>query len=159
METKYQPGFLAFKEIAPMVRLYECLQKESPQLIPSVWIVDGNGMMHERGIGLASHFGVLIDEPTIGAAKTPPSNIFSFVKAKDDLLSDKEHFVYNGANVVGASILGNGTGTKPIYVSIGHRVSLETAIRVVRMCCKHRIPEPTRQADILSREMLRRCGL
>ena len=88
--ARYQPGFLAFKEITPMLRLHEP-QKESPQLMPSVWIVDGNGIMHERGIGLASHFGVLIDEPTIGAAKTPPGSIFSFVKGKNDMLSsDKE---------------------------------------------------------------------
>lgn len=149
----YRPGFLAFREVAPMLRLHAIVASDAPALLPQVWIVDGNGVMHCRGAGLASHFGVAIDAPAIGVAKTAPANF-----ERGDALPGGGHALRIGGAVVGAEIPG-GASTRPVYVSVGHRVSLATAIRVVRACSQFRVPEPTRHADILSRQALRERGL
>ena len=69
LELPYIAGFLAFREVPFLVRLVEKLRKEHPYLLPDVIMVDGNGILHHRGFGLASHLGVLIDIPTIGIGK------------------------------------------------------------------------------------------
>lgn len=70
LSEPYIPGFLAFREAPHLLKLVEKLKKEKPQYIPQVILFDGNGVLHNNGCGLASHMGVLLDIPSIGASKT-----------------------------------------------------------------------------------------
>jgi deoxyinosine 3'endonuclease (endonuclease V) len=131
-------------------------------LVPQVIFVDGNGILHPRGFGLASHLGVLIDIPTIGIGK----NLLcvdglekSPVKTNFDLNCHKagDHVKLKGQSkkTWGAAFKSTKTTTNPIYISIGHKISLERAIELTRKYTNFRVPEPVRQADIISRAMIR----
>ncbi|XP_038021418.1 endonuclease V isoform X5 [Anas acuta] len=127
-----------------------------------VLLVDGNGLLHHRGFGVACHLGVLTDLPCIGVAK----NLLQVDGlARDELHREQirslqregDTFPLTGTS---GSVLGMAlrscNSSKPLYISVGHRVSLETAVRLVQSCCRYRIPEPIRQADIRSREYIRK---
>ncbi|KFQ09441.1 Endonuclease V, partial [Leptosomus discolor] len=147
VSAPYVAGFLAFREVPFLVLL-----------------VDGNGLLHPRGFGVACHLGVLTDIPCVGVAK----NLLQV----DGLVRDELHREQNssGTVFVGISLLSvcsflflntqvlrsHNNTSRPLYVSVGHRVCLETAVRLVRSCCRYRIPEPIRQADIRSREYIRK---
>ena len=100
-------------------------------------MIDGNGILHPRGVGIASHIGVLLDTPTIGVAKTLLCG---------EVVGDK--VMYEGRLIGNA--LKSGKAKNPVYVSPGHKISFETAYRVTNEFCKYRIPEPLRQAHILA---------
>ncbi|NWT04577.1 ENDOV Endonuclease, partial [Mionectes macconnelli] len=147
----YVAGFLAFREVPFLVEAVQRLQQEEPRLRPQVLLVDGNGLLHHRGFGVACHLGVLTDLPCVGVAK----NLLQV----DGLVRDELHreqirslqrsgdtFPLTGASgrVLGMVSICNNS-SKPLYISVGHRVSLDTAVRLVRSCCRYRIPEPIRQ--------------
>ncbi|XP_050175248.1 endonuclease V isoform X3 [Myiozetetes cayanensis] len=128
-----------------------------------VLLVDGNGVLHHRGFGVACHLGVLTDLPCVGVAK----NLLQV----DGLVRDELHreqirslqrsgdtFPLTGTSgrVLGMALRSYHNSSKPLYVSVGHRVSLDTAVRLVGSCCRYRVPEPIRQADIRSREYIRK---
>ena len=138
--------------------------KQSPELTPDIILVDGNGILHTHRFGLASHLGVIVDIPTIGVAK----NLFQMNDL--GLLRDDEHkskidqlekvgdsFDLCGEEnqVLGLALKNCAATSKPVFVSIGHKVSLERAKKVVLQCSKFRVPEPVRQADMRSREFIR----
>lgn len=133
----YIPGLLAFREIPAVLQALEKLRAE-----PDVMIVDGHGRAHPRRLGIASHLGVLLDRVTIGCAKSilcgkagEPKNQ---VGAQSPLIDQGEK--------IGAAVRTR-LNTTPVYVSIGHRISLERAIEVVLKCGKgYRLPETTRYA-------------
>jgi deoxyinosine 3'endonuclease (endonuclease V) len=134
-------------------------------LEPDVTLVDGNGILHPEGFGLASHFGVLMDIPTVGVSKTfLHVDGLSKTDIKEIVASEaKESELHNGVSLIGKSgrcwgvALTGGKGVKnPIYVSVGHCISLKSAVKIVQACCLYRIPEPIRQADLRSREIIRR---
>ncbi|XP_040386483.1 endonuclease V isoform X6 [Cygnus olor] len=127
-----------------------------------VLLVDGNGLLHHRGFGVACHLGVLTDLPCIGVAK----NLLQVDGlARDELHREQIRSLQRGGdtfpltgtsgNVLGMA-LRSCNSSKPLYISVGHRVCLETAVRLVQSCCRYRIPEPIRQADIRSREYIRK---
>lgn len=162
LDAPYIPGFLAFRECKFLVRLVKDLAEKNPTLIPQVILVDGNGVLHHRGFGLASHLGVLVDIPTVGIGKNllcVDGLTKEYVKSK---IVSKSRGGKDGVPLIGTSgrtwgqavCLSPGT-TKPIYVSIGTRISLKTALRLARACSRYRVPEPVRQADLASREFLR----
>ena len=137
----YIPGLLAFRELPVVLDAFEKLEHE-----PDLIIVDGHGFAHPRRFGIACYLGVLLDKPTIGCAKSilvgraaPTENR---VGAWTPLLDKGE--------TIGAAVrtkLNTARGINPVYVSIGHRVSLETAIDFVLSCTKgYRVPETTRYA-------------
>ena len=133
----YIPTLLSFREI-PVIMA--CIKKVNQQ--PDVFLVDGQGIAHPFRCGFASHLGLLLGKPTIGVAKSRLIGENTVI-GKDSLL------VENG-QIVGAQITTK-EKLKPIYVSIGHLVSLETAIKVVRQCIRHtRIPEPILKAHKLA---------
>ena len=70
LDLPYVPGFLAFREVPHLMKLINTLKEKRPEYIPQVILVDGNGILHQNGFGLASHLGVLADIPTIGCGKT-----------------------------------------------------------------------------------------
>jgi deoxyribonuclease V len=114
------------------------------QTIPDLILVDGQGLAHPRRMGLASHLGLLLDIPAIGCAKSLLCGRHEPPGAGAGCYSELIH----GGEVIGAA-LRTKEGTKPIYVSIGHKVDLPTAIYWVMQCCRgHKIPEPTRLAHL-----------
>ncbi|CAG8549880.1 10367_t:CDS:2 [Paraglomus occultum] len=169
LDYPYIAGFLAFREVAPLLSLITSLQSKQPSIFPQFIIVDGNGTLHPRQFGLACHLGVLADVPTIGVGKNflqiddgVELSMPHVKKVTKDVLKKGGDVYYlkgQSGTVYGAAVRSLDTTTNPIFVSVGHRISLDTAIRLVLRCCKYRIPEPTRQADICSREFIRTQNL
>ncbi|TMW64961.1 hypothetical protein Poli38472_009128 [Pythium oligandrum] len=163
LPAPYIAGFLAFREVPALTKLYEDLIKRCPEHIPDVILVDGNGVLHPQGFGLASHFGVLANIPTIGVGKT-----FLHVDGltKPDIKKLMQDAKAAGQQVVkiqghsgriwGAAICGPAGVQNPVYVSVGHLISLDTALAIAMACSQYRIPEPIRQADLRSRVEIRK---
>ncbi|MEW6686842.1 MAG: deoxyribonuclease V [Candidatus Edwardsbacteria bacterium] len=141
----YIPGLLSFRE-GPV--LFDAISKL--KTIPDVILFDGQGIAHPRGIGIATHLGILLNKPTIGCAKSNLCGTFKQPKQKRDSSSP----LYLNGKIVGA-VLRTKNYTQPIFVSPGHLISLKTAIYVVLACGKgYRIPEPLRHAHTLSKHVL-----
>lgn len=140
----YIPGLFAFREIPLLVPALEKL-KTQPHLV----IVNGQGMAHPERVGLASHLGVLTDTPTIGCARS------RFIGTHEPPPKEKGAFtyLYDNEEVIGA-VVRTRTNAAPLYVSIGHRVSLSRAVEYVLKCTRQfRLPEPLRAAHRLTRLM------
>ncbi|XP_049717459.1 endonuclease V isoform X2 [Elephas maximus indicus] len=163
LTAPYVSGFLAFREVPFLVEAVKQLRAKEPGLLPQVLLVDGNGLLHHRGFGVACHLGVLIDLPCIGVAK---KLLQVDGLEKNDLHKEKVQLLQAGGDtfplvgdsgiVLGVALKSHDHSTNPLYISVGHKISLETAVRLTRACCRFRIPEPVRQADIRSREYIRR---
>jgi deoxyribonuclease V len=139
VEFPYIPGLLSFRE-APLV-LEAC---EKLIHSPDLFLIDGQGIAHPRRFGLASHLGILLNTPAIGCAKSRLWGKHEPVAEEPGSFS----YLKDGPEVIGA-VLRTKERTKPIYVSIGYKVDLETAIKWVLNCCRgYRIPEPTRLAHL-----------
>ncbi|HLP88567.1 MAG TPA: deoxyribonuclease V [Nostocaceae cyanobacterium] len=137
----YIPGFLSFREIPAVLKALEKIQTT-----PDIILCDGQGIAHPRRLGIASHLGVLIDIPTIGVAKS------WLIGQHEELPAAKGCWkpLIDKGEIIGA-VLRTRTGVKPLYISSGHRVSLQTAIDYVLRCTpKYRLPETTRIADKLA---------
>ena len=133
----YIPGLLSFREIPPLLTAFTQLQTE-----PDLVIVDGQGIAHPRRFGLASHLGLVLDKPAIGCAKSrlwgryeePESEQGSYT-----YLMDKDE-------VIGAAVRTR-KNVQVVYISIGHRISLDSARTWTLACCRgYRLPETTRYA-------------
>eukprot|EP01116_Phalansterium_solitarium_P016184 TRINITY_DN3704_c0_g1_i3.p1 TRINITY_DN3704_c0_g1~~TRINITY_DN3704_c0_g1_i3.p1 ORF type:complete len:252 (-),score=33.56 TRINITY_DN3704_c0_g1_i3:157-912(-) len=161
----YVPGFLAFREVPHLVKLIDDLRVSRPDVMPQVILVDGNGIFHPRGLGLASHLGVLCDIPTVGVGKTHfLVDGISLQRARElerglSHAGQAAELVGDSGRVWGALLRCTEASVKAVYVSVGHRIGLSTALELVRRCCLFRIPEPVRQADLMSREFIRKLGL
>jgi deoxyribonuclease V len=138
----YIPGFLGFREAPSLVEAFKGL-KQTPQLI----MVDGHGISHPRGLGIASHIGVLLDLPTIGVAKS--ILVGKLEGTLGPLVGDQVPLMWKGKQI--ATVLRTKLRCNPLIISSGHRVSLSTAVDLVLNCLtKYRLPEPTRQAHLAS---------
>lgn len=143
-DSPYAPGYLAFREGRLTVEAVAGLGSQ-PELV----FLDGHGVVHERGLGLASHVGVLLDLPTIGVPKTP------FHSIDHDPGPDRgDHYVLTkewGAQ--GASVRLK-RRVKPVYVSPGHLVDLPSALALALVWSsgRHRVPDPLSAAHTLSLE-------
>ncbi len=135
----YIPGLLSFREVPSILAGFQKLHHQ-----PDLLMVDGQGIAHPRRFGIASHLGVLLELPSIGCAKSILTGHLSGtlgeeVGARVPLIADKNEVIGMGVRTKAR--------TNPIIVSIGHRISLETAVDYVLSCCRgYRLPEPTRQA-------------
>ena len=136
VKMPYIPTLLSFRELPPAVAAVKKLK-----LKPDVFLVDAQRLAHPFRCRFASHLGLALGKPTVGAAK---SKLIGTEVEKDSrtLLVDR-------GEVIGEAVTTK-PGAKPIYVSIGHMVSLETDVEIVRHCAKTRIPEPLRQAHNLA---------
>ncbi len=129
----YVPTLLAFREIPPAIA---CIRKLRIQ--PDVFLVDGHGIAHPYRCGFASHLGLIVGKPTVGVAKKRLIGEPAYI-GKDTFLS------HNGKII--ASVIRAEEGRKPIYVSVGHLISLKTAVTIVKKCTlRGRMPEPLWQA-------------
>jgi len=134
----YVPTFLAFRELPAAVAAARKLKTR-----PDVFMVDGHGWAHPRRFGFACHFGLVLKAPTIGVAK---NLLCGEVKGSRGYWRP----ILDEGEIIGAEVFTRING-KPVYVSVGHKVSLETAIRIVLNCSKgYRIPEPIRQAHMIA---------
>lgn len=147
LDFPYIPGLLSFREL-PLV-LKACAELS---ITPDLFLVDGQGVAHPRRFGLASHLGLFLDRPTIGCAK---SLLCGSCESPGDKIGDYAKIEDNG-ETIGAA-LRTRSGVKPVYVSTGHQVGLESAVRWVLNCCRgYRLPEPLRAAH---REAGRKAGV
>jgi deoxyribonuclease V len=140
----YRTGFLSFREV-PILAAALARLKERPDVV----LVDGQGIAHARGLGLATHLGLVADIPTIGVAK---SRLVGEGQEPAQAAKSFSELIWRG-KLVGL-ILRTQTGTKPLYLSPGHRISLPECLQITLGCVtKYRIPIPLRQADLLSRRL------
>ncbi|MFI6480397.1 deoxyribonuclease V [Nonomuraea sp. NPDC050663] len=138
----YVPGLFAFREIPALVQALERLSRA-----PGLLVCDGHGLAHPRRFGLACHLGVLTGLPSVGVGKTP------FVGEFDDPAPARGSWspIVLDGEVVGR-VLRTQPSVRPVFVSPGHRISLETACEQVLRCApRYRLPEPIRLADHLAR--------
>ncbi|UCG82529.1 MAG: deoxyribonuclease V [Dehalococcoidia bacterium] len=148
METKvveqrvtfpYVPGLLSFRESPLVIAACEELDAE-----PDLILVDGQGIAHPRRFGLASHLGLLWDKPTIGCAKSRLCGQHDIVPPQTGAYTE----IIDSGEVIGVA-LRTKPGVSPLYVSIGHKIDLQSAVDWVLRCCRGlRVPEPTRLAHI-----------
>lgn len=134
----YIPGLFSFRELPALAKALARIQQK-----PDLVVCDGQGIAHPRRFGLASHLGVLFDVPTIGCGKT---RLVGKHQEPGKERGASEPLIDRG-EVVGR-VLRTQTGVKPVYVSVGHRISLKTACDwILKLSPKYRLPETTRQAD------------
>ncbi len=134
----YVPGLLAFREGPALTKVFAQLRTE-----PDVLVFDGQGLAHPRGMGIATHMGLLLDKPSIGCAK---SLLFGRYQEPEQAKGAWADLRDPHGNVIGA-VVRSKPKTTPIFVSIGHRIDLATAIHLSLACTRgYRIPEPTRLA-------------
>jgi deoxyribonuclease V len=133
----YVPGYLGFREVPALLLAWEQLPQK-----PDLMILDGQGVTHPRRMGIASHFGVLTNHPSIGCAKNmlygnyKPLGLQKF--STSPIISQEEHMGY---------AVRTKDNVKPVYISPGHKVSVADSLEFIKSCIlKHRIPEPTRLA-------------
>ncbi len=142
----YVPGLLSFREAPLLLQIF----RELP-MVSDVVIFDGQGLAHPRGFGLACHMGLFLNKPSIGCAKSRLIGEYNEpgpVKGSMTPLTIKD-------KVVGA-VVRTRDNVKPVFVSPGHKVSTESAARIVLETCRgYRLPEPTRLAHILSQKAKR----
>ena len=144
VDFPYIPGLLSFREL-PVV--LQALKKLSQP--PDLLLVDGQGIAHPRRLGLASHIGLWLDLPTIGCAK---SRLYGVHGEISDKKGARTALLDNDARQIG-HLLRSRARTKPLYISPGHLVSVETASEFVLSCCgKYRLPEPIRAAHRASNQ-------
>jgi deoxyribonuclease V len=143
----YIPGLLAFRESPALLKAFEKLRIE-----PDLVMIDGQGLAHPRGFGIACHIGLWLDKPTLGCAK---SRLFGNHRPPPLKRGGWTPLTGNHNEVIGA-VVRTKDKTNPVYVSIGHKIDLLSAIQYSLACAQgYRIPEPTRQADIFVGQLKR----
>lgn len=138
----YIPGYRAYRELLVMSIIYNKLSEQ-----PDVIFIEAHGIAHPRGLGLASHFGVSLQKPTIGIAK----KILIGQEKGDEI-------IFNNRTV--AKALVTKQGAKPIYISPGHMISLKTALEVTKKCVRepHKMPEPIVLARKIAEKVKKELG-
>jgi deoxyribonuclease V len=149
----YRTGLLSFREVPILTAACRRLRH-----LPDLLLVDGQGIAHPRGLGLASHLGLVLDRPTLGVAK---SRLLGEYTEPDEAAGSRTPLIWQGKEV--GLVVRTRTGVRPLYVSSGHRCSLRETVAIVLGCLKgYRLPEPLRRADWLSRRLretwLTLCG-
>jgi deoxyribonuclease V len=140
----YVPGLLSFREVPALMQVWESLAQK-----PDILVLDGHGIAHPRRLGIASHFGVITDTPTIGCGKS------ILVGKHEELPAEAGStvpLIHKGETV--GTVLRTKNKTNPVFVSPGHRITLHHAVEFIKRCTgKYRIPEPTRQAHLWVNEV------
>ncbi|KAL6549719.1 hypothetical protein OROMI_020207 [Orobanche minor] len=187
LSIPYVPGFLAFREAPVLLELLEKMKKGALLSYPQVLMVDG--------FGLACHLGVLADLPTIGIGKNGSRNndqiadsgtllhhidgltqpkVRRLLETNGNSCNDIIPLIGDSGSTLGVAMRSTGGSVKPIFISVGHRISLASAVKIVKLSCRYRVPEPIRQdqkiekakstvllfqADIRSKDHLRKHGV
>ena len=137
----YVPGLLSFREIPMLMQAWDRLPVK-----PDVLLVDGTGIAHPRGLGIASHLGLVLDIPTIGCAK---SVLYGTYEEPEPEAGSSRPLYDPKDGQIGVA-LRTRRGARPLFISPGHKIDLTDAERIVRACVEnYRLPEPTRRAHLL----------
>lgn len=136
----YIPGFLAFREVPALVKVWEQME-----IKPDVLVVDGHGIAHPRSMGIAAHFGTVTGQPSMGCAKKILFGKFEEPGVEQGAYSA----IYNKQEQIGYAFRSKAK-TAPVFVSPGHLLGMENSLQLIQQCTgKYRIPEPTRLAHEL----------
>jgi len=136
-EFPYIPGLLAFREVPALSKAWDALN-----IKPDVLVLDGHGIAHPRRMGIATHFGLVMQTPTIGCAKSVLTGKFTEPPIEAGTYTDLIQ-----KNEVIAKVLRTKRNTKPVFVSPGNLISMQQSLDIIMQCVrKYRIPEPTRFA-------------
>jgi deoxyribonuclease V len=142
----YIPGLLSFREIPMLMQAWGGLK-----IKPDVLVVDGVGIAHPRRMGIATHLGLILQIPTIGAAKSVLTGIYT----EPELEPGSVSYLYdrfNKTEIIGAAVRTK-KNVKPMFISPGNLITLEESIEIIKNCIvKHRLPEPTRLAHLTVNE-------
>jgi deoxyribonuclease V len=142
----YIPGFLSFREGPAIIMAIKSLKQK-----PDIILFDGQGIAHPRGLGIASHIGVLLDIPTVGCAK---SRLIGEYREPGHKKGHWSFLSYN-RKIVGV-VLRTKDNVRPLFVSPGNRIDLKGSVEIALGCIrKYRIPEPLRRADFVSKKLKR----
>jgi deoxyribonuclease V len=140
----YVPGLLSFREIPPLLKALQELE-----VVPDLFVTDSQGRAHPRRFGLACHLGVLLQTPVFGVAKSRLTGVHEMPAPEKG--SRTPLFDPKVEERIG-EVVRTRTGVKPVYVSVGNAIDLEQAVEfTLRWATRFRLPEPTRQAHLLSR--------
>ncbi|KAI3703361.1 hypothetical protein L1987_73378 [Smallanthus sonchifolius] len=162
------PGFLAFREAPIFLELLKKMQDCSHPFYPQLFMIDGNGILHPRAaFDEVFTCRIWLCLPSWGSSQSIGKNLHhvdgltnsrvrELLEAEENFNVDCISLVGDSGKNLGAAIHSSKGSFKPIFVSVGHRVSLASAVEVVKRTCKYRVPEPIRQADIRSRDYLRK---
>jgi deoxyribonuclease V len=135
----YIPGLLSFREAPALLQVFADIET-----IPDVVVFDGQGIAHPRGLGIASHMGLLLDVPAIGCAKSRLTGRYEEPPPTRGAYTP----LYGGHGQVLGAVLRTKDRTRPVFVSVGHKIELSQALDILLHCHRgYRIPEPTRLAD------------
>lgn len=133
----YIPGLLAFREVPALIKAWNQLPAK-----PDVVIVDGHGIAHPRRLGIATHFGVLTDQPAIGCAK----NLLTGKYGELDTSQGSHQFLFEGEEKIGMAYRSR-ANVNPVFISPGHYVSFDDTRTIIQQCLTgYKLPETTRQA-------------
>ena len=142
LSFSYTPNYFAFS-CGPAI--LSILEKVG---LPDLLIFPGRGTAHPRKVGLATHLGILLDIPTIACSKRALNRNYSEPKKR----KGSYEYIFEGKEKVGI-VLRSRNNTKPIFISPGNKISLDSSLKIILHCCtKYRLPEPLRQAQILARK-------
>ncbi len=148
-EFPYRPGLLSFRE-APVLLEALALVESEPDLV----MFDGQGLAHPRRFGLACHVGLWLERPCLGVAKSRFRGLYGPLGDEAGATTD----LVEQGQVVGR-VVRTRTGVKPVFVSVGHKIDLDSAVRWVLASAREaRVPEPTRQADIFVNALRKESG-
>ena len=162
IEEPYVPGFLAFREVKHLVKLIDNLKLNAPQFLPQVFLLNGNGILHPKELGIACHLGVLTDTTTIGCSKSFFS-IDGINKEKiKEIIEEYLHKKGDSKELIGFSgrhwgyiLKSSDKDEYPLIISMGNKITNQTALKIVKKMCKQRIPEPIRLAELITRRLIR----
>ncbi len=143
LRMEYMPGLLSFREMPSLLGALQQLRQK-----PDLVMADGQGIAHHRRLGIATHLGLWIDTPTIGCAK---SILVGTHEPVGEAVGDWSPLIYKHETI--GAVLRTRVKVRPMYISPGHKISLESSIKYVLACGRgYRLPETTRQADKLSKD-------
>jgi deoxyribonuclease V len=148
VDFPYIPTFLAFRELPALLEVYD-----KTRIKPQVFFIDGQGKIHPRRCGIASHFGVETDTVAVGVAKSHLFGRYSPPCPKRGCIS----YVRDKGEVLGA-VVRTKDKTQPVFVSVGNNISLPSAIKLVLKSSRYRIPEPTRLAHNILQKKRKELG-
>lgn len=143
----YIPGLLAFREVPALSKVWEALTTR-----PDVLVLDGHGIAHPRRMGIATHFGVVAQTPTIGCGKSRLTGTFAEPPADAGTFTDLTH----QQEIIG-KVLRTKRNVKPVFISPGNLITMDESLNIILQCVrKHRLPEPTRFAHLFVNEERRK---
>ena len=142
----YVPGLLSFREMPSLLEAWDQLPTK-----PDVVVLDGHGIAHPRRLGIASHFGVWVNKPTIGCAKKLLTGMHETLSTE----AESHGLIYDNQEIIGVALRSR-ENVAPIYISPGHLTDFESALSIVSTCLtRYRLPEVTRKAHQLVNQLRR----